>query len=108
MCASATLEPGGAQGLIYTQTDKLLLSWPSNTGSCSLYVSPHPTKKVLFEMEQIWQGTVIWTRVTDGTVLWLYILQGKFLSIFWQDYGFLFISSGPWQSRYGLTFPLYV
>lgn len=45
MCASATLEPGGAQDLIYTQTDKLLLSWPSNKGSCSLYVSPHPTKK---------------------------------------------------------------
>lgn len=43
MCASATLEPDGAQGLIYTQTDKLLLPWPSNKGSSSLYVNPPPT-----------------------------------------------------------------
>lgn len=32
----------------------------------------------------------------------------RYISIFWQDYGFLFISSRPWQTRYGLTSHLYV
>lgn len=30
MCASATSEPDGAQGLTHAQIDKSLLSWPSN------------------------------------------------------------------------------